>query len=356
MSLFANPYSIVAAALTAAIHHITFFFFLPDSVFNYNASFYIVLIHAAFVIVESLACIYLSNQFKRVLDLQDKIQVEIKPLVESIDEASRTSSISCSTLLDISGSNSSAITQISTGAERILQMANKTKDKILETLETMKETKSSVADSSNVIKDGEKFLDSLNNIKVQMLELQSLSSGQLQSVVDSVNTISEKTGIINDIVFQTKLLSFNASVEAARAGEHGKGFSVVAEEISTIVNHSREQLKESVDTISSKLTDFQTGLEGAFTSWDDINQRLQGSFKIVERNSKAQESSLDEISASADEQCEGVNELSSALSSIDSSSHKNLEQLREIEAITKRLEEDSKHLNSIQKELGGKSM
>ncbi|MBC7465119.1 MAG: hypothetical protein H7256_03945 [Bdellovibrio sp.] len=43
--------------------------------------------------------------------------------------------------------------------------------------------------------------------------------------------IGNKTKVINDIVFQTKLLSFNASVEAARAGEHGKGFAVVAEEV-----------------------------------------------------------------------------------------------------------------------------
>lgn len=50
--------------------------------------------------------------------------------------------------------------------------------------------------------------------------------------------IAEKTKVINEIVFQTKLLSFNASVEAARAGEQGKGFAVVAEEVGNLATMS----------------------------------------------------------------------------------------------------------------------
>jgi methyl-accepting chemotaxis protein len=54
---------------------------------------------------------------------------------------------------------------------------------------------------------------------------------EIAGISKVIATIEERTKVINDIVFQTKLLSFNASVEAARAGEHGKGFAVVAEEV-----------------------------------------------------------------------------------------------------------------------------
>ena len=50
--------------------------------------------------------------------------------------------------------------------------------------------------------------------------------------------------MINDIVFQTKLLSFNASVEAERAGEHGKGFAVVAQEVGNLATMSGESAEE----------------------------------------------------------------------------------------------------------------
>lgn len=70
------------------------------------------------------------------------------------------------------------------------------------------------------------------------------SNHEIQKIVSMIKEISEKTQLINDIVFQTKLLSFNASVAAARAGEHGKGFSVVAEEVGNLAEMSGEAAKE----------------------------------------------------------------------------------------------------------------
>lgn len=63
-------------------------------------------------------------------------------------------------------------------------------------------------------------------------------------IKEVISEIHEKTKIINNIVFQTKLLSFNASVEAARAGEHGKGFAVVAEEVGSLAAMSGNAAKE----------------------------------------------------------------------------------------------------------------
>jgi len=75
--------------------------------------------------------------------------------------------------------------------------------------------------SSREIKEGSE------HFKMQMQE----SIGELSRSMNIIKEIADKTQRINSIVFQTKLLSFNASVEAARAGEHGKGFAVVAEEV-----------------------------------------------------------------------------------------------------------------------------
>ncbi|MBC7659266.1 MAG: hypothetical protein H7249_06115 [Chitinophagaceae bacterium] len=58
-------------------------------------------------------------------------------------------------------------------------------------------------------------------------------------MVSVINEIVDKTRVINAIVFQTQLLSFDASVEAARAGERGKGFAVVAEKVETKANERR---------------------------------------------------------------------------------------------------------------------
>lgn len=87
----------------------------------------------------------------------------------------------------------------------------------------------------------------------------------MQQVTRIIQTISEKTKIINDIVFQTKLLSFNASVEAARAGEHGKGFAVVAEEIAKLAEVSGNASKEISGILDSSSTTVNTIVESTKT-------------------------------------------------------------------------------------------
>jgi methyl-accepting chemotaxis protein len=76
----------------------------------------------------------------------------------------------------------------------------------------------------------------------------------MADIVKSIAEIKTKTNVINDIVFQTKLLSFNASVEAARAGEHGKGFAVVAEEVGALAAMSGNASKEIAQLLDGSLS------------------------------------------------------------------------------------------------------
>ncbi len=127
----------------------------------------------------------------------------------------------------------------------------------------------------NVASRGQGTVDDLNvNIEnvVDSNELvQSEVSGVMTNIFeisDSIKLIQEKTNLINDIVFQTKLLSFNASVEAARAGEHGKGFAVVAEEVGNLADMSgnaaveiHEMIEESVKKVENIVEKSKKDLE-----------------------------------------------------------------------------------------------
>jgi methyl-accepting chemotaxis protein len=362
LSLFANPLTILVAALTVAVHHISFFYFLPQSIFNYEASLGIVLLHAAFVVIEAAACIYISMKLKSMLNLQGRIESEITPLVKSIDSASEQTTLSAGFLKEIVEDNSSSITEMSSSATEITAMSKRTEDLIGVTLTSVKDSLKSVEESSRTVEEVDIFLNSLNDLKQQMISLNEFSSKQLSQVVEAVSQISAKTLVINDIVFQTKLLSFNASVEAARAGEQGKGFAVVAEEvgklaensgnasqeIAQIVENSKSTLEESVDSITTKLENFEGNISNAFETLDSINNKMKSSFEVVESQAKTQVNSLNEINSASHSQFVGFEQLSKALESINSTVQKSIDEVLKIESISGVLSVDSEKLVSIQ--------
>jgi len=75
LAVFANPLAIVAAAITVALHHLTLYFLLPRSVFNYDASIWAVAVHFAFVVLESIAACFVARSFfDNVIGLEKIVQ------------------------------------------------------------------------------------------------------------------------------------------------------------------------------------------------------------------------------------------------------------------------------------------
>jgi two-component system, chemotaxis family, sensor kinase CheA len=75
LCIFANPTVNLAAAVTVALHHLIVWWFLPASVFNYNAQWWVVLVHAAFVVLETVAACYISREFfDKVIGLEKIVQ------------------------------------------------------------------------------------------------------------------------------------------------------------------------------------------------------------------------------------------------------------------------------------------
>lgn len=81
LSIFANPMVVIVAAGTVTVHHLALWYYLPKSVFNYDAPLWVVLVHAAFVVLESVATVYISRSFfDNVIGLERIVQARTAAL------------------------------------------------------------------------------------------------------------------------------------------------------------------------------------------------------------------------------------------------------------------------------------
>ena len=135
---------------------------------------------------------------------------------------------------------------------------------------------------------------------------------EFNRISNFIMAISEKLQIINSIVFQTRLLSFNASVEAARAGENGKGFAVVAEEVGSLAKLTGTAAKEINQLVSDSTAAITEIVEGSEEEIDHVIESTNSSLKKVVDRTKNCEEIFDTIDDFVKENSNMVHSIASA--------------------------------------------
>jgi methyl-accepting chemotaxis protein len=187
------------------------------------------------------------------------------------------------------------------------------------------------------------------------------STERIGEIVKLIREIGDKTKVINDIVFQTKLLSFNASVEAARAGEHGRGFAVVAEEVGNLARMSgsaakeiREMLDESISLVEgivketqgtmSKLVQFGKGkVDAGLSASQYCGEALDALLVTVKSVSER----VREISTASQEQAGGIRQISGAVTQLDQAAQENMSSAQQSAGSATALKQQAEHLEEI---------
>ena len=184
--------------------------------------------------------------------------------------------------------------------------------------------------SSEIYSISEKGDASMQKLVASMEDIKN-SNERIAEVVGIIQEIEDKTKAIDEIVFQTKLLSFNASVEAERAGEHGRGFSVVAQEVGNLAQLSgksaaeiNEILKESISRVKSISDDNGKKVK------EGTNSVLESAHILKEISNKSNEITdiTRKVFESSREQKEGIRVISAAVKELDKESSTNLKSVR----------------------------
>lgn len=130
--------------------------------------------------------------------------------------------------------------------------------------------------SLNLVKDGIKEIDGLITKIDDLNRAVEESQKCIEQMMAVSNVIAEFAGVIAGIANKTNILSLNATIEAARAGEHGRGFTVVAKEVQTLANQS----KNSSSEIAVKISEIQRYVENVVESMQSIYENASEQAKI----------------------------------------------------------------------------
>ncbi len=208
-----------------------------------------------------------------------------------------------------------------------------------ETAAAIEEITSNIENSSDNVINMSRLADELNSSADTGRALASQTASSMDEINSKVTAINEAIEVIDQIAFQTNILSLNAAVEAATAGEAGKGFAVVAQEVRNLASRSAEaakDIKELVEDATQKShagKDAATKMIGGYT---ELNKKIVETKEII-----------DTVTISSREQKEGMAQINDAVNSLDRTTQENAATANSIDNLAKEVSDLSTRLINI---------
>jgi methyl-accepting chemotaxis protein len=231
----------------------------------------------------------------------------------------------------------SVVQETASSIEEMSSMVGKNSENARKASEVSEQSHKTAVRGKEVVNKMIHSIQEIDSSNANIMEQIGKSNEQLSEIVRVIVEIGNKTKVINDIVFQTKLLSFNASVEAARAGEHGKGFAVVAEEVGNLAQMSGNAAREITDMLDGSIRKVEEIVQETKTRVESLvgDNRAKVSEgvqvanecggvleEIVGSISGVTEMAAN-ISSASQEQAHGVREITQAMNQLDEVTQQN---------------------------------
>ncbi|MFX4267494.1 methyl-accepting chemotaxis protein [Aliarcobacter butzleri] len=243
----------------------------------------------------------ISNDFERVFSGINKLQETITVmLVENKSNGltlDKSSNILLSNVDKLNLSSNEAAVSLEQTASSIEEIALNIKNNTKSIIE-MADYSSNLKES---VKDGEIFANQ--------------TTQAMDEINTQVNLITQSISAIDQIAFQTNILSLNAAVEAATAGEAGKGFAVVAQEVRTLANRSLDvakNIKIIVENAKDKANQGKNISNMMIEGYKELNKNVTNTMNLIQN-----------IESSSKEQLKSIEQINKAINQLDYQTQQN---------------------------------
>ncbi|PRM90837.1 chemotaxis protein [Aliarcobacter cryaerophilus] len=181
---------------------------------------------------------------------------------------------------------------------------------------SLEETAAALEEITGITKNNTQNAHKMSNLSKDVKDsvvlgenLANKTAFSMDEINAKVEAINEAIEVIDQIAFQTNILSLNAAVEAATAGEAGKGFAVVAQEVRNLANRSAEAAKEIKDLVqnaTSKTNDGKKISDEMKIGYSNLNKLISETIDIIQ-----------DVSIASSEQLKGIEQINDAVSILD---------------------------------------
>ncbi|MDD2896647.1 MAG: methyl-accepting chemotaxis protein [Aliarcobacter sp.] len=201
-----------------------------------------------------------------------------------------------------------------------------------ETAAALEEITSNIRNNTQNIAKMATYSNSVTKSANDGEKLANQTTQSMDEINTQVNLINEAITVIDQIAFQTNILSLNAAVEAATAGEAGKGFAVVAAEVRNLASRSAEAAKEIktiVENATKKANDGKEIANHMISGYKELNQNISQTINLIS-----------DIEMSSKEQLMGIEQINDAVTQLDQQTQQNAavaSQTHDVAVITDRI-------------------
>tara|TARA_R110002033_G_scaffold802_12_gene7905 strand:+ start:11864 stop:13711 length:1848 start_codon:yes stop_codon:yes gene_type:complete len=269
---------------------------------------------------------YINGDFRNRVIIDKSLKEEMLAVMTRVNGLGDALSQSAKTNL----SNGQALEKNSYNLTNSMEnLANKANDQAA----SLEETAAAVEEITSITRSNASNASKMSELG-QTVKL-SVSKGQehaantasaMEEINQKVSAINEAINIIDQIAFQTNILSLNAAVESATAGEAGKGFAVVAQEVRNLASRSAEaarEIKDLVEDANDKAIEGKKISDGMITDYQELNKHISETIHIIE-----------DVSSASKEQMNGIEQINDAVAKLDSVTQENASEANKIKNIS----------------------
>ena len=184
-----------------------------------------------------------------------------------------------------------------------------------ETAAALEEITSNIRNTTGNIAKMSNLSDNVTKSSTNGEKLANKTTIAMDEINTQVHLINESISVIDQIAFQTNILSLNAAVEAATAGEAGKGFAVVAQEVRNLASRSAEaakEIKNIVENAKNKADEGKSIASHMIDGYKELNENIQQTINLIS-----------DIEMSSKEQLTGIEQINDAVNQLDQQTQQN---------------------------------